>query len=151
MARVLVAGGCGTISANVLGAMRLLDLLVPGGKFAYTSTSEVYGDPSVSPHPESYRGSVDCGNDREIAVLDVARFVANLFGGLPIVHLDPVPQDPSNRCPDLTLAQRVLPGWKCNVPYEEGVARTADWFSEQAASSNAAAAAAPAEIEVPGR
>jgi UDP-glucuronate decarboxylase len=53
-----------TISANVVGALRLLDLLAPGGRFAYTSTSEVYGDPKVSPQPESYRGSVDCTGPR---------------------------------------------------------------------------------------
>ncbi|HVI30649.1 NAD-dependent epimerase/dehydratase family protein [Phenylobacterium sp.] len=53
-----------TISANVLGAMRCLELLEPGGQLAYTSTSEVYGDPLVSPQPESYRGSVDCTGPR---------------------------------------------------------------------------------------
>src|SRR5260370_5086173 len=53
-----------TISANIVGALRLLDLLAPGGQFAYTSTSEVYGDPYVSPQPESYRGSVDCTGPR---------------------------------------------------------------------------------------
>lgn len=223
-----------TISANVLGAMRLLDILAPGGKFAYVSTSEVYGEPGVSPQPESYRGAVDCtgprssydeskrcteallfetrrtegldlrvvrlfnvygprtraddgravsnfinqalagqpitvygdglqsrswghvddivegleryfwrdvvdypgplniGNDREISVLDVARFVSTLFGGVPIVHLDPVAQDPSNRCPDLRLAQRIIPGWKCHIPYEAGIAMTVDWFRSQA-------------------
>ena len=53
-----------TISANVVGTLRLLDLLRPGGLFAFTSTSEVYGDPLVSPQPESYRGSVDCTGPR---------------------------------------------------------------------------------------
>lgn len=28
--------------------------------FFHTSTSEVYGDPTVNPQPESYRGNVDC-------------------------------------------------------------------------------------------
>jgi UDP-glucose 4-epimerase/UDP-glucuronate decarboxylase len=53
-----------TISANVVGALNLLKLLKPGGRFAYTSTSEVYGDPKISPQPESYRGSVDCTGPR---------------------------------------------------------------------------------------
>ena len=53
-----------TISANVLGAMNMLKALSPGGLFCYTSTSEVYGDPLVSPQPESYRGSVDCTGPR---------------------------------------------------------------------------------------
>src|SRR6478735_1936147 len=53
-----------TISANVVGTLRLLDVLRPGGLLAFTSTSEVYGDPLVSPQPETYRGSVDCTGPR---------------------------------------------------------------------------------------
>jgi UDP-glucose 4-epimerase/UDP-glucuronate decarboxylase len=219
-----------TVSANVGGALNLLNLLVPGGRFCFTSTSEVYGDPLVSPQPESYRGSVDCtgprssydeskrcteallfesrrvhgtqirvarlfnvygprtrpddgraisnfitqalaggqitvygdglqsrswghvddiadalerffwrdaidhpgplniGNDREIAVLDVAKYVASLVPGSRIVFAPPAPQDPTNRCPDLTLARRLLPGWQAAVAYEEGVRRTLEWF-----------------------
>lgn len=219
-----------TISANVGGALRLLKHLTPGGQFAYTSTSEVYGDPLVVPQPESYRGSVDCtgpraaydeskrcveailleshrvnglrakvvrlfnvygprtaiddgravsnfigqamrgqpltiygdglqtrswgyvddamdalarywwldgidypgpvniGNDREISVLEVAEFIQWRFPGCAIEHLPPAPQDPPNRRPDLTLAKRLLPGWECQIAYEQGVDRTISWF-----------------------
>lgn len=222
-----------TISANVVGAMRLLGVLREGGQIAYASTSEVYGDPLVSPQPEAYRGSVDCtgpraaydegkrcteallfnahrvqgvrikvvrlfnvfgprtrvddgravsnfvtqalrglpltiygdgmqsrswgfiddivdgleryfwldgvdypgpvnvGNDREISVLNVARYIQARYPHCPIVHLDPVPQDPTNRRPDLTVANLVIPGWKCAVDYEDGVDRTIDWFAAQ--------------------
>ncbi len=37
------------IKANVAGALNLLTLLKPGGRFCFTSTSEVYGDPLESP------------------------------------------------------------------------------------------------------
>ena len=53
-----------TIRANVGGALNLVGLLKQGGQIAYTSTSEVYGDPLVSPQPESYRGYVDCTGPR---------------------------------------------------------------------------------------
>lgn len=53
-----------TIKANIGGALNLLTLLKPGGRFCFASTSEVYGDPLVSPQPESYRGSVDCTGPR---------------------------------------------------------------------------------------
>jgi len=53
-----------TISAIVGGALNLVNLLKPRGLMAYTSTSEVYGDPLVSPQPETYRGSVDCTGPR---------------------------------------------------------------------------------------
>lgn len=219
-----------TISANLLGAFNLLDLMTEGGTFCYTSTSEVYGDPIVSPQPESYRGSVDCtgprssydeskrcteallfemqrtkgldvrvarlfnvygprtrrddgravsnfitqalsggpltvygdgkqsrswgyiddiadglfrffcgpkstykgplniGNDREISVLEVARYVSDLTGRIAIEHTPPAPQDPTNRRPDLTNARHVLPNWECKIPYEEGVRLTLEWF-----------------------
>jgi nucleoside-diphosphate-sugar epimerase len=52
------------IRANVCGTLNLLNLLKTGGRFCFTSTSEVYGDPLVSPQPETYRGSVDCTGPR---------------------------------------------------------------------------------------
>ncbi len=222
-----------TISANVVGGLRLISLVRKGGLLACASTSEVYGDPLVTPQPESYRGSVDCtgprssydeakrcleamlfeaarvhglrvkvvrlfnvfgprtrpddgravsnfitqalrgqpitvhgdgsqtrswgyiddivealaryfwrdggdypgplniGNDREVPVLEVARQVQALFPGSRIVFVPPTPQDPTNRRPDLTLARRMLPGWQCQVPYEEGIIRTIDWFRSE--------------------
>ena len=53
-----------TIHANVTGALHVLNFLKPGGRFCYTSTSEVYGEAMVSPQPEGYRGSVDCTGPR---------------------------------------------------------------------------------------
>lgn len=219
-----------TISASVMGAMRLHKLLRKGGRICFTSSSEVYGDPLMSPQPETYRGSVDCtgprssydegkrcteallfeskrvrgtdvrtarlfnvygprtlandgravsnfitsafaskpitvygdgrqtrswgyvddivverlfwqddidyvgpvniGNGRDVSVLEVAQYILNLIRRTTIVHAPPVPQDPSNRRPDLTLAPRLLPGWSCEVTYEEGIKRTLRWFQE---------------------
>ncbi|WP_300438844.1 GDP-mannose 4,6-dehydratase [uncultured Mameliella sp.] len=47
-----------TISANIVGAITLLRYLKDDGRFCYTSTSEVYGDPVVTPQPETYPGAV---------------------------------------------------------------------------------------------
>lgn len=222
-----------TISANLLGAFRLLELLKKGGRFGFTSSSEVYGDPLVSPQPESYKGQVDCtgprssydeskrctesllfemqrtrgldvkvirpfniygprtraddgravsnfltqalsgrpitvfgdglqsrswgyvddivdgfaryfwinetdykgplniGNDREISVLEVAQYISKLAGGVPIVFKPSPPQDPTNRRPDLTNANYVMPEWSCKISYEQGVAMTLDWFRQK--------------------
>jgi nucleoside-diphosphate-sugar epimerase len=222
-----------TISANVCGALNLIGLLEPGGQIAYTSTSEVYGDPLVSPQPESYRGYVDCtgprssydeskrcveamlfeasrvhgvrvkvarlfnvfgprtrvddgravsnfitqglrglpitvygdgtqtrswtyvddavealerffwrdqstftgpvnvGTDREVSVLEVAKYVQRRFPASPIEFAPSPPQDPTNRRPDLTLARQVMPGWSAGVPYEDGVDRTIEWFRQR--------------------
>lgn len=218
------------IRANIGGALHLLNLLKPGGRFCFTSTSEVYGEPEVSPQPEHYRGSVDCtgprssydeskrcteallfesrrvhgtdirvvrlfnvygprlrpddgravsnfitqalttgeltvygdglqtrswgyvddivdglerffwrdalkapgplniGNDREISVLEIAEYVSRLVPGSQLKFAPALPHDPSRRCPDLTLACRLLPGWKATTSYEQGVRITLDWF-----------------------
>ena len=49
-----------TLRTSVLGAMNLLELARrQGAVILQTSTSEVYGDPSVHPQPESYWGHVN--------------------------------------------------------------------------------------------
>jgi UDP-glucuronate decarboxylase len=49
-----------TFTTSVLGAQRLIDL-ARGGRstIVHASTSEVYGDPTVHPQPESYWGNVN--------------------------------------------------------------------------------------------
>lgn len=49
-----------TFKTNVLGALNLLELAKrKGATILQSSTSEVYGDPEISPQPESYRGNVN--------------------------------------------------------------------------------------------
>ena len=49
-----------TFKTNVFGAINLLDLArLHGASILQSSTSEVYGDPEISPQPESYRGNVN--------------------------------------------------------------------------------------------
>ena len=229
-----------TIKANVHGALNILKLIKKDGKFCFASTSEVYGDPLISPQPESYRGSVDCtgprsaydeakrctesilfesrrttgldirvirlfnvygprtrlddgravsnfigqalttgeltvygdgtqtrswgyvddiidaleryfwrdesvvhpgpvniGNDREVPVLEIAQFIAQEISGSKVIFAPPIPQDPTNRCPDLTRCREILPGWEARVPFEEGIRRTIDWFKEEIARGRA--------------
>ncbi len=51
-----------TVRTNVLGAINCLELSkkLGGVKVLQASTSEVYGDPSIHPQPESYHGNVSC-------------------------------------------------------------------------------------------
>jgi UDP-glucose 4-epimerase/UDP-glucuronate decarboxylase len=225
--------------------LNLLTLLKDGGRFSFASTSEVYGDPLVSPQPESYRGSVDCtgpraaydeskrctesllfesrrvsgldvrvvrlfnvygprtrpddgravsnflsqalttgeitvygdglqsrswgyvddiveglsrffwrdditprgplniGNDREVSVLEVAQYITKLVPGSRIRFEPPVPQDPTNRRPDLTLCNEILPGWEASTSYEEGVRRTLEWFRDRVEPGRLATLAPP--------
>lgn len=49
-----------TFKTNVIGAMNLLDLAERcGATILQSSTSEVYGDPEISPQPEGYHGNVN--------------------------------------------------------------------------------------------
>ena len=48
-----------TVAANVLGLMACMQMVRPTGTIFMASTSEVYGDPVVSPQPENYWGSVN--------------------------------------------------------------------------------------------
>ncbi len=49
-----------TLMANSVGTMRCLELAVKNeARMLFGSTSEVYGDPAVSPQPESYFGNVN--------------------------------------------------------------------------------------------
>ncbi len=49
-----------TIETGVIGTMNILKLAVLlKSKILFTSTSEIYGDPEISPQTESYRGNVN--------------------------------------------------------------------------------------------
>ena len=49
-----------TLLANSLGTLNLLNLAQKNkAKFLFASTSEIYGDPKVSPQPETYWGNVN--------------------------------------------------------------------------------------------
>jgi len=54
-----------TLESNSIGTKNLLEYsLKQNSKFIFTSTSEVYGDPSVIPTPESYYGYVNTMGER---------------------------------------------------------------------------------------
>lgn len=238
-----------TINANVGGALNLITKLKPGGRMSFASTSEVYGDPLITPQPESYRGSVDCtgprasydeskrcteallfechrtqgidvrvvrlfnvygprtrpddgravsnflsqaltdgeltiygdgmqsrswgyvddivdaleryfwkdaiaycgplniGNDREIPVIDIAKYITTLVPGSRIKICPPIPQDPTNRRPDLTLCNQVLPGWSADISYEDGIKRTLDWFKTKVIAGASTDAPSPVRLD----
>lgn len=84
-----------------------------------------------------YAGPVNIGNPREVAVIKVAEYVARSFPGATLAFQPPAPQDPTNRRPDLTLCNQIIPGWACTVPYEEGVQRAIEWFRHELLATTA--------------
>lgn len=56
-----------TMNANSVGTLNMLDLArKKGAAFLLASTSEVYGDPLVSPQTEEYLGNVSCTGPRSV-------------------------------------------------------------------------------------
>ncbi|MET7933193.1 NAD-dependent epimerase/dehydratase family protein [Streptomyces sp. NPDC005322] len=79
-------------------------------------------------------GPVNIGNAAEITMLDLAHKIIHLSGSRSTVEFVERPtDDPAVRCPDITLARGKLQ-WAPVVPADEGLARTIDWYREQAAA-----------------
>jgi UDP-glucuronate decarboxylase len=80
--------------------------------------------------PDEVTGPVNLGNPHEITVRELAERVAALCGKGARIEYLPLPQDdPKRRCPDISLAKRLL-GWEPKVPLEEGLRRTVAYFEE---------------------
>jgi len=74
-------------------------------------------------------GPVNVGNPNEFTVLELAEKVLAVTGSSSELQFDPRPvDDPAQRRPDLTLARTLL-RWEPEIGIDEGVARTATWFS----------------------
>jgi dTDP-glucose 4,6-dehydratase len=71
---------------------------------------------------------VNLGNPHEVTVLELAQTIIRLAGSKSRVeHHDLPVDDPKQRRPDITHAGTLL-GWKPEVPLEEGLQRTLDYF-----------------------
>jgi UDP-glucuronate decarboxylase len=102
-----------TLRVGSEGRQNLLELAKEhGSRFFQASTSEVHGDPGVTPQPGSCWGEKATGRTCKLK------------------H-EPLPGDhPRQRRPDVTKARRLL-GWEPRVQLEEGLRRTIAWFSRE--------------------
>jgi len=78
--------------------------------------------------PDDLTGPVNLGNPGEFTIRELAEQVIDLTGsGSKLVH-QPLPSDdPSQRCPDISLAKQQL-GWEPKIPLAEGLKRTIPYF-----------------------
>ena len=77
----------------------------------------------------SLTGPVNIGNPDELSVLDLAHLVLELSGSDSPITFEPLPtDDPTRRCPDITLASTEL-GWQPKVDLRDGIARTMDYLA----------------------
>jgi dTDP-glucose 4,6-dehydratase len=81
----------------------------------------------------SMAGPVNIGNPDERTVLELARLVLDLTGSSSEIVFKPLPtDDPTRRCPDITLARAAL-DWEPRVQLREGLERTIHWFEQREA------------------
>jgi dTDP-glucose 4,6-dehydratase len=85
-------------------------------------------------------GPVNLGNPEEFTVADFAQLVLRLTGSASQVEHHPLPvDDPARRCPVISHASEAL-GWQPEIPVEEGVRRTIEWFRSRPEETRGAAA-----------
>jgi nucleoside-diphosphate-sugar epimerase len=78
-----------------------------------------------------YVGPINIGNPGEFTVLELARMVLEITGSTSEITFVALPEDdPTQRCPDISLARSVL-GWEPVTALREGIERTTAWFVAQ--------------------
>ena len=76
----------------------------------------------------SFTGPVNLGSPAELTVLETASIIKEMTGSTSATVFKPLPpDDPRRRKPDISLAESRL-GWRPRVPFEEGAARTIEYF-----------------------
>ena len=76
----------------------------------------------------SFTGPVNLGSPAELTVLETASIIKEMTGSPSATVYKPLPpDDPRKRKPDISLAESRL-GWRPRVPFEEGAARTIEYF-----------------------
>lgn len=78
---------------------------------------------------EGFTGPVNIGNPNEFSMLELAQSVIDLTHSKSKITYLPLPQDdPTQRQPDITLAQKELNNWAPTVQLKEGLVKTIEYF-----------------------
>ncbi len=80
--------------------------------------------------PPEFTGPVNIGNPVETRIVDLAETIIKLTNSRSTIVLKPLPSDdPKQRQPDISLAQRQL-GWTPRTNLDEGLRRTIAYFDD---------------------
>lgn len=97
--------------------------------FVYVA-DEVDGLLRLVAAPKAKGEVVNLGNPEEKTILEFAQIVAELCGcACQIEYKAPLPDDPIQRCPDITKARTLL-GWEPKTPLKDGLRETIAYFRE---------------------
>src|SRR5262249_35774752 len=89
--------------------------------------------------PDEVTGPINLGNPVEFTIRQLAELVIELTGSSSKIVNHPLPaDDPRQRCPDITLAKKVL-DWQPRVQLREGLAKTIAYFEQIVRSQQEAA------------
>jgi dTDP-glucose 4,6-dehydratase len=82
---------------------------------------------------------VNVGNPAEFTILECARKVIRTTGSASQIKFEALPQDdPKQRCPDISKAQRLL-GWEPKVELESGLKLSLEYFRQAVAKKEQSA------------
>jgi len=80
--------------------------------------------------PDEVTGPVNLGNPVEMSIRALATTIIELTGSRSQILAKPLPvDDPLQRCPDISLARRLL-DWEPKVPLEQGLTRCIAYFDD---------------------
>ena len=74
-------------------------------------------------------GPLNLGNPVEFTMLELASLVIQLTNSKSKLIFEPIPSDdPKRRKPDISLAEKLLDGWRPNIQLEQGITSSIDYF-----------------------
>jgi len=80
---------------------------------------------------KGYHLPVNIGNPDEVSVLNIAEEIRELcHSKSKIIHTTLPPDDPKQRCPDITLAKKMLK-WEPTVNRKDGLKRTVEFYKKK--------------------
>jgi UDP-glucuronate decarboxylase len=123
------------ISNFIVQALRGVDLTVYGD--GSQTRSFCYVDDMVEAlvrmmaTSDDVAGPVNLGNPDEFTILELALKTLALTGSLARIAHRPLPDDdPRQRQPNIALAHTLLQGWAPQIPLDDGLRKTIDYFQD---------------------
>jgi UDP-glucuronate decarboxylase len=80
---------------------------------------------------DDFLGPINLGNPAELTISELAKKILSITKSPSRVVFQSLPlDDPERRCPDITIAKKVL-NWEPEVSLEDGLSRTIQYFREK--------------------
>ncbi|MCU4165030.1 UDP-glucuronic acid decarboxylase family protein [Carboxylicivirga caseinilyticus] len=78
---------------------------------------------------KEFVGPVNIGNPNEFTMIELANTILELTNSKSKLSFEPLPaDDPTQRQPDISLAQKELNGWEPKIQLREGLTKTIEYF-----------------------